>query len=451
MDDNRITEKKRAELTAKLLSGAMSDAELTEFNREYDKYAATPPAAASPAMFSDPSDDPAVDDDVYVPPQNSSIFDDEDVTPETDVPVPDAPRPALVGSNAPGSEPVDGAEDELADDGVEEHDDTVPPAEDSAADAVEDEQVVEGTDDVTDPLDLASLFSESGNPPATTLGFDSEPEEDTHTSAAGEDSSDDFSSDTDTNEDGPASPTPDDDDAFVAVNDTSPSIKDKITDWWEDLEPLHQKMVFGVGASAILLVVAFVILLVAGGDSEPDVPPVQTDGVAEEQDPVEEDEPDAAAGTLIPTGMEVTCPAGASTRPEDAFNPAEDTAWVCERAFGIDGTTLTLTFDSPVEISEVGMVPGFDYVAPRGVDEWNNHRVVTRALWRIGDEQFVQEINPTRADVVMTVPDLTVQRIQLTIQATDDPVTANGGNANAVGGADTFAISRIIINGKPTS
>lgn len=388
MDNNSISEKKRMELTAKLLSGDMTEESLSLFNEEIDKYEAPRAAPASPEMFDGSKPEP--EDDTYVPPTSTSIFDEDIVESDDDAPSLDIS--SLFSSNEPSIDLAASTEDEVED--TDEVTDT---------DEVDDNET-DLEDDVEDDIDEA-----------------------------------------------PASPSRigEDEEALVTLaKEPELSAKDKVMLWWEDLDPNHQKMFMGVAGAAVLLVITLVALLVFGGDDKEPATPVASNTVTEDVAPVENT---PTEGSLIPTSFDVSCPAGASSKPEDAFNPAEDTAWVCERAFGIDGVTLTMTFDTPVEISEVGMVPGFNYTAPRGVDEWNNHRVVTRALWRIGEEQFVQEINPARSDITMSVPNLTVQKIQLTIQATTDPVTATGGNANAVGGADTFAISRIILNGKQSS
>lgn len=440
MDNNRITDKKRYELSAKLLEGSMTEEDLAAFNDEFDKISAPGAQAAAPVMFDGTSADSANDDDdLYVPEvKKSSSFDDDDfiapaspAAPVTPPPVPPAP-PAAVG-------PVDG------------------PVEEST-----EEPVAADEDETVDPLDISALFANDVSPPAP------EPVEEEQPADTPDDTPDDAPDDTpadaddgsDTEADdsdsaflpaAPSTATDDDDEdepAMTVKEEVKPPIKERLVDWWDNLDPAHQKIGFGVTAAAVVLILSMILLAVFGrGGGEEAPAPVVNEPVA--QAPAVNEAPEE--GTLIPTSFDVSCPAGASTRPEDAFNPAEDSAWICERAHGIDGTTLTMTFDTPVEVSEVGMVPGFDYTAPRGVDEWNNHRVVTRALWRVGDEQFVQEINPARSDITMSVPGLTVQKIQVTIQATEDPVSAGGGNANAVGGADTFAISKLIIVGKQSS
>lgn len=435
MDNNRITDKKRYELSAKLLEGPMTEEALAAFNDEFDKISAPGAQAAAPVMFDgSPADSANDDDDLYVPEvKKSSSFDDDDfiaptppAAPVTRLPEPPAPPAAM--------EPDDSPDEESSEEPV----------------AADEEETV-------DPLDISALFTNDVSrptpeqveeePPAVTP--DDTPDD---TPGAPDDGNDTAVDDSDSAF-LPAPPSTESDDdedepAMTVKEEVKPPLKERLVDWWDNLDPAHQKIGFGVAAGAVVLILSMIIFAAFGrGGGEEAPAPVVNEPVA--QAPVVNEAPEE--GTLIPTSFDVSCPAGASTRPEDAFNPAEDSAWICERAHGIDGTTLTMTFDTPVEVSEVGMVPGFDYTAPRGVDEWNNHRVVTRALWRVGEEQFVQEINPARSEITMSVPGLTVQKIQVTIQATEDPVSAGGGNANAVGGADTFAISKLIIVGKQSS
>lgn len=232
--------------------------------------------------------------------------------------------------------------------------------------------------------------------------------------------------------------------ALIAARKRDMTLVEKIKDTYEDLSPFHQKLAAGGVITAVVLIIALVVLLLTPKGDKPSEQNVdapanvhmeQTQGVE--------------AGIMVPTGMSVQCAEGEANTPlQNAFDPSEELAWVCERAFGIDGVVAEMTFDAPVEISKVSIVPGFNFAAPRGEDEWTKHRVVTKVLWRIGDEQFVQTINPARAPVEMTIPNLVSDKITMTVQTTADPVNAEG-SAVRPAGADTFAISNITISGKP--
>lgn len=159
--------------------------------------------------------------------------------------------------------------------------------------------------------------------------------------------------------------------------------------------------------------------------------------------------PESAVGVLAPSGVSARCPEG-STDARFAFTPDKSQAWICKRALGIDGAVMEITFPYPVVITDVFLVPGFDYVEPSGIDRWVEHRAVTRAQWTIGSQRFIQEINPSRTGANMTIPAVTTQKITLTIMETAE--TSNGGGGRGFGAVtgtkdDSFAISLIRITG----
>ncbi|MBM4719656.1 hypothetical protein GS896_25280 [Rhodococcus hoagii] len=158
--------------------------------------------------------------------------------------------------------------------------------------------------------------------------------------------------------------------------------------------------------------------------------------------------PDRSEGSLAPTAVSARCPDG-STDARLALTADKAQAWICKRALGIDGAVMEMTFPKPVVVTDVFMVPGFDYVEPSGVDRWVEHRVVTRAQWTIGDQRFIQEINPSRAGANMTIPSVETQKITVTIMETAEP--PGGGNGRGFGFAgkkdDSFAVSLIRITG----
>ncbi|TQC45045.1 hypothetical protein EEB14_33950 [Rhodococcus sp. WS4] len=156
-------------------------------------------------------------------------------------------------------------------------------------------------------------------------------------------------------------------------------------------------------------------------------------------------------GNLLPQTVNAACPDGSSS-PNFAFSQDNSEAWICARAFGIDGAILDTTFKSPVVINSVMIVPGFNYVEPSGMDRWTEHRVVTRVLWRIGDKQFVQAINPTRTGATVQIPGVATQRLSLTVLETAEPEggrqqTTGSILKNTAGSQDSFAVSQIQITG----
>lgn len=216
------------------------------------------------------------------------------------------------------------------------------------------------------------------------------------------------------------------------------------------LDPSTRKLLKFV---AILLAVAVVVTTVRACTSGDDTTapdrsgePIETAAPAPTEIPV----PDSAVGVLAPTTVSSHCPDG-STDARLAFGSEKGTAWICRRALGIDGALLEMQFEHPVAVTEVFLVPGFDYVEPSGIDRWLEHRVVTRAQWTIGDQRFVQEITPSRTGARMDIPNVETRTISLMIMETTEP-SGNGATRGFDFGTpsertDSFAISLIRITG----
>lgn len=133
--------------------------------------------------------------------------------------------------------------------------------------------------------------------------------------------------------------------------------------------------------------------------------------------------------------------ADGSTGASTAFNSDPSIAWVCHRVHGIDGAVLNIVFTKPVTLTEIRLVPGYDYVRqPSGDDEWNRHRVVTNILWRAGGKQFPQEIVASRGQAVYTFDEPVVtESMSLTIQRSVSPAETAGEGPE--GQQDPFAES----------
>lgn len=101
-----------------------------------------------------------------------------------------------------------------------------------------------------------------------------------------------------------------------------------------------------------------------------------------------------------------------------AFTTNQEDAWVCPRAFGIDGAVMNIQFRQPVTVTEVRLTTGYNFVRqPSGDDEWNRHRVITNMLWRAGGSQFPQEVVASREEAVFTFPEpVATASMSMTIQ-----------------------------------
>lgn len=165
-----------------------------------------------------------------------------------------------------------------------------------------------------------------------------------------------------------------------------------------------------------------------------DEPPAEQD-----EEPTEEPEPEPEAaeeppqevepGLLSPASVTADCvappakdSAGATVtyEPEQVLDGEPSTAWRCPGS--AVGRRLVFTFDQPVTLLEVGLVPGYDKVDPTdGIDRFTENRTVTGVTWRTDDgSSFPQGIpNPERTMTMLALPEpVTTQVLTLEITAT---------------------------------
>lgn len=144
-----------------------------------------------------------------------------------------------------------------------------------------------------------------------------------------------------------------------------------------------------------------------------------------EQAPEEEVEP----GSLAPASVTADCvappakdSAGATVtyEPELVLDGEPSTAWRCPGS--AVGRRLVFTFDQPVTLLEVGLVPGYDKVDPAdGIDRFTENRTVTGVTWRTDDGgSFAQSIpNPERVMTMLELPEpVTTRTLTLEITST---------------------------------
>lgn len=209
--------------------------------------------------------------------------------------------------------------------------------------------------------------------------------------------------------------------------------------------------VLAIGAVAALLVAVIAVISLSGVRGKPPAP------VAAPPTATSDPTPDRLATELTIYQVSSSCQESDPTAP---FQPAEgrdpSKAWVCERINGVDGNVLNIVFGRTVVVTEITIVPGFDYVAPDGDDEWDRHRLVSGVTWRMANQMFPQKITPTRTGVKMTFNAVITDQMSMTITSSERPTgaAATGSGAGALGGSedsadDTTAVSRIIITGYP--
>lgn len=234
----------------------------------------------------------------------------------------------------------------------------------------------------------------------------------------------------------------------------------------EKPKEIFQKHPRPVIFGAIGLAVALVMVIAFGGGSPMPAPPPDAAPV-EELPQLPADPTLGEPVTLLPKTVSANCGAG-QTSPALAFSARPEEAWICPRAHGIDGAIMNIVFERTVQVLSVTVSPGYNYVAPNGKDHWNEHRVVTRIRWRLGGQEVIHTINPSRSGSTFTfnppkgIPTTTMSLTVFQTERPDaagvevNPETGEGGllpPLSVGGGPDndevdkSVAINSIIITG----
>ncbi|KXO90607.1 Uncharacterised protein (plasmid) [Tsukamurella tyrosinosolvens] len=230
--------------------------------------------------------------------------------------------------------------------------------------------------------------------------------------------------------------------------DPGPSLRDRMKDRVKDRarsikehsagedgsKPDIKKLLIMIGAvlGTILLVVVIVLSFVGGGRGKPPqptggpVPEVLETPGGTPQGPGTEDKP------LVPLTASASCPN--ESDPVAPFAGDKTRAWVCKRINNYDGHVLNITFRSDVVISAINVVPGFNYVAPDGRDEWARHRVVTGVTWRMGGKFYEQPITPVRTGVTKQFPGVVVRELSMTVTGSARPTMGKDNGSGLTAG-----------------
>lgn len=207
-----------------------------------------------------------------------------------------------------------------------------------------------------------------------------------------------------------------------------------------------------IAAGAVLLVVAIVASFMVTGRGRPPEPAVQ---VAPPPAANDVPPPTAKEAVLIPAQVSASC--GNDSDAVAPFSGDRTRAWVCMRINGLDLNVLNISFACPVVITSITVVPGWNFVAPDGRDEWVRHRLVASISWRLGGAVYPQApIVPTRTGVTMKVPNVITQEMSATITSSMRPPMGEsksddfGSKADESAKVDEFtAIGSIKIMGHP--
>ncbi|KAA1417941.1 zinc ribbon domain-containing protein [Nocardioides humilatus] len=202
---------------------------------------------------------------------------------------------------------------------------------------------------------------------------------------------------------------------------------------------------------AVVAAVGGLLLMIGGsGDEDPSRPdPERTHKVDHKpSETAGSSTPDTEAGPLTPADVDVpdTAPPSLDSDGQEvtfgAGNMLDDDPRTSWRMVG-DGTgsVITFTFDSPVTITEVGLINGYAKNDP--IHDWyQGNRRITDVTWVFDDgAEVTQELAATRSMQTTPIDGVTTSTIELRL----DGVTAPGDGPDA---RDFTAISDVEIAGQ---
>lgn len=153
----------------------------------------------------------------------------------------------------------------------------------------------------------------------------------------------------------------------------------------------------------------------------------------------------------VPTGATADCsaPDGVdaanvtqSYEPAKAFDGRTETAWRCSGDAA--GKTLVITFAAPVQLTSVGLIPGYDKIDPTDTsDRFVQSRKVLRVRWTFDDGTTV-ESNPNGQRGMHTNPvSVRTGTVRMTIEQTMPGSTIINNKGESLAPLDTTAVSEI--------
>ncbi len=146
------------------------------------------------------------------------------------------------------------------------------------------------------------------------------------------------------------------------------------------------------------------------------------------------------ASSYAPEGKDA-CGMRNTYEPNKAVDGAKDTAW---RVPGDGrGAWLEFTYTSPIMVTEVGIVAGFDKIDPcDATDRFYQGRIVRKVRLEFDNGQQVEvALEPVRDPQYVTLDNIRTERIRIVVLESDPPPTTNGRDIMALSDVDVLARS----------
>lgn len=157
----------------------------------------------------------------------------------------------------------------------------------------------------------------------------------------------------------------------------------------------------------------------------------------------------------VPTGATADCsaPDGVdaanvtqSYEPAKAFDGKKETAWRCSGDAA--GKTLVIKFAGPVQLTSVGLIPGYDKIDPTdAADRFVQSRKILRVKWTFDDGTSVESTPNGQRGMQTTPVSVRTGTVRMTIEQTTPGSTITNNRGESLAALDTTAVSEIAFAG----
>lgn len=157
----------------------------------------------------------------------------------------------------------------------------------------------------------------------------------------------------------------------------------------------------------------------------------------------------------VPTGATADCSAPDSVdaanvtqsyEPAKAFDGKTETAWRCTGDAA--GKTIVIKFAAPVQLTSVGLIPGYDKIDPTdAANRFVQSRKVQRVKWTFDDGTSVESTPNGRRGMQTTPVSVRTGTVRMTIEQTTPGSTITNNRGEALAALDTTAVSEIAFAG----
>lgn len=223
----------------------------------------------------------------------------------------------------------------------------------------------------------------------------------------------------------------------------------KLMQWVVEDETGHRKWLVIGGAATLVALLVLVMILITGNKDDTQQA-TQPEVQANQEEQPSQQQASELPGIIQPVNVTTRC-MNEDSNPASMFDPNNTTAWICQRAMGVDGVVAEIDFGKEVTVTQLSIVPGFDYLSNTGTNEWTNYRVVNRVAWQLdedGKETVIQDITPAQGSEATKTLETPVKtrKIYMKVMGTQksDPAAPDAAPGSP---QDAFAVGKVTVTG----